>query len=93
MWKQRRGAPEFSGEMIGWVHRGFSVGSHEYSWVLSGASWVVMGSQRVLGLCIFGFSGGSQAGTPPLCGNLTFCPNFRKFSNFSKPVFEPQKYD
>ena len=29
--KQRRGAPEFSGEMIGWVLRGFSVGSHGYS--------------------------------------------------------------
>jgi hypothetical protein len=28
---QRRGAPEFSGEMIGWVLRGFSVGSHGYS--------------------------------------------------------------
>ena len=28
---QRRGAPEFSGEMVGWVHRGFSMGSHGYS--------------------------------------------------------------
>jgi hypothetical protein len=28
---QRRGAPEFSGEMFGWVLRGFSVGSHGYS--------------------------------------------------------------
>ena len=37
---------------------GFSVGSHGFSWVL-------MGSQWVLRLCIFGFSGGSQAGTPP----------------------------
>ena len=75
---QRRGAPEFSGEMIGWVLSGFSwvlsgfswvlMGSHGYSWVLSGYSWVLMGSQWVLRLCIFGFSGGSQAGTPSLRG-------------------------
>ena len=65
------GAPEFSGEMVGWVLRGFSVGFHGFSWVLSGFSWVLMGShgfsggsQWVLRLCIFGFSGGSQAGTP-----------------------------
>ena len=66
MHAQRGGAPEFSGEMIGWVLRGFSVGSHGYSWVLMGSQWVLMGSQWVLRLCIFGFSGGSQAGTTPL---------------------------
>ena len=38
---QRRGAPEFSGEMIGWVLSGFS-------WVLMGSQWVLMGSQWVL---------------------------------------------
>ena len=35
------------------------MGSHGFS----------VGSQWVLRLCIFGFSGGSQAGTPPLSGN------------------------
>ena len=50
------------------VLSGFSwvlMGTHGYSWVLSGYSWVLMGSQWVLRLCIFGFSGGSQAGTTP----------------------------
>ena len=44
-----------------------------FSWVLMGSQWVLMGShgfswgsQWVLRLCIFGFSGVSQAGTPPL---------------------------
>ena len=57
---QRRGAPEFSGEMIGRVLRGFSVCSqwvlmatHEYSWVLMGSQWVLMSSH--------GFSVGTQA--------------------------------
>ena len=40
--QQRGGALEFSGEMLGWVLSGFSVGSQ---WVLSGFS---VGSQRVL---------------------------------------------
>ena len=52
MHAQRGGAPEFSGEMIGWVLRGFSVGSHGYSWVLMGSQWVLMGSH--------GFSVGTQ---------------------------------
>ena len=42
------------------------MGTHEYTWVLMGSQWVLTGSQWVLRLCIFGFSGGSQAGTPPL---------------------------
>ena len=71
MMAQRGGAPEFSGEMIGWVLRGFSVGSHGFSWVLSGFSWVLMGSQGVLS----GYSDcaflGSQVvlrQAPSLCG-------------------------
>ena len=28
---KKRGTPEFSGKMIGWVLRGVSVGSHGYS--------------------------------------------------------------
>ena len=51
---------------ISWV----LMSSHGFSWVLSGFSWVLMGSQWVLRLCIFGFSGGSQASTPPLCSQL-----------------------
>ena len=42
------------------------MGTHENSWVLMGSQWVLVGSQWVLRLCIFGFSCGSQAGTP-LC--------------------------
>ena len=48
------------------VLSGFSwvlMSTHGFSWVLSGFS---VGSRWVLRLCIFGFSGGSQAGTPPL---------------------------
>ena len=44
---------------------GFSVGSHGFSWVLMGSHGFSGGSLWVLRLCIFGFSGGPQAGTPP----------------------------
>ena len=60
---QRRGAPEFSGEMINWVLMGFLggsqwvlMGTHENSWVLMGSHGFSVGSQWVLS----GFSVGSQ---------------------------------
>ena len=76
---QRRGSPEFSGGMIGWVLRGVSMGSHGYSWVLMGSQWVLMGSQWVLS----GFSDcaflGSQVvlrqAPPPLQVSVVQDPN------------------
>ena len=49
-----------------------------------GSQWVLMGSQWVLRLCIFGFSGGSQAGTPPLLSRLPF-QVFEPISTFCRP--------
>ena len=54
--RQRGGAPEFSGEMLGWVLSGLSVGPQRVLSEYSGYSWV-------LRLCIFEYSGGSQVGT------------------------------
>ena len=73
MHAQRGSAPEFSGEMIGWVLRGFSVGSHGYSWVLMGThgfsvgthgfSWVLSGYSD----CAFLGSQGVLRQAPLLC--------------------------
>ena len=50
--------PEFSGEMIGWVLSGFSVGPQRVLSEYSGYSWE-------LRLFIFEYSRGSQVGTSP----------------------------